>query len=86
MASTQKTISEARLKSLLAAEAFCQAAREAIASGGFVGNKEFGHLDRWMRLTGKRKYARPKRLAPVWCYQCKRRHVYGEHHGKVDNN
>lgn len=71
-------ISASRLKSLLAAEAFCQAARICIANNGNIDNA-IPHLNRWMRYSGKKVvYAAPNNLRPVWCADCKRRHIYGK--------
>ena len=71
-------ISAARYKSLLAAEAYCQASRICIANNGNTNNA-FPHLNRWMRYTGKKiKYANPTNLYPVWCSSCKKRHIYGK--------
>lgn len=70
-------ITEARLKSLLAAEAFAQAARIAIVDTGNMNNA-YPYFDRWMRYSGKKvKYGQPKKLHPVWCCSCKKRHIVG---------
>jgi len=70
-------ISEARLKSLLAAEAFAQAARIAIVDTGNMNNA-YPHFDRWMRYSCSTiKYGKPTKLYPVWCCSCKKRHIAG---------
>ncbi len=71
-------ISKARYKSLLAAEAFCQAARDSISNTGYIINA-MPHFDAWMRHTpGGIKYLLPKKPYPVWCCNCKKRHIFGE--------
>ena len=72
------TVSANRMKSLLAAEEFCRAARIGIVDRGFVGRVEYPWFERWMRLSGRAKYDQPKRVPPVWCGSCKKRHVAGK--------
>lgn len=59
-------ISKNRLKSLLAAEEFCRAARIGIVESGFVGNREYPWFARWMRLSGKSCYDKPKPISKTW--------------------
>ncbi len=72
-------ISTARLKSLLAAEAFCQAARSEYVNHGIVTARSWPWLDQWMRRSGDTKYGKPKPVHPIWCGSCLRRHIAGEH-------
>lgn len=58
-------ISENRLKSLLAAEAYCQAARCDIVDFGLVTRRAWPWFDQWMRHTGNRRYLHPKAVSPT---------------------
>lgn len=72
------TISENRLKSLLAAEEFCRAARLDYSDYGLVTKRSYQWFDRWMRLSGRSRYDKPKPTRPVWCSNCRKRHVSGD--------
>lgn len=58
-------VSARRMKSLLAAEAFCQAARSEYVNGGIVTAKSWPWLDQWMRRSGDIKYDKPKQVVCV---------------------
>lgn len=72
-------ISENRLRSLLAAEAFCQALRKDVCDYGGMTKRCWPWFDQWMRRTGKVKYETPKPVHPTWCCDCRGYHVSGEH-------
>lgn len=74
-------ISKNRLKSLLAAEEFCRAARIGIVESGFVGIREYPWFAKWMRLSGKSCYDKPKPVSKTWCGSCRKRHIAGECNG-----
>lgn len=68
-----------RLRSLLAAEAVCQQLRFDVVEAGGMTRRTLPFFDRWLRTSGKTKYQQPKKVYPVWCCDCKCRHVCGEH-------
>lgn len=72
-------ISENRLRSLLAAEAFCQAVRKDFANHGAMTRLSWPWFDQWMRRTGKVKFEAPKPVRATWCCECRGYHVSGEH-------
>ena len=72
-------ISENRLRSLLAAEEFCRAARLEYSASGLVTSRSWPWFDQWMRRTGKGCFKAPLPTSPHWCSLCKRRHISGEH-------
>lgn len=72
------SISENRLKELLAAEACCQQLRIDICEAGGMTMRSVAMHDQWMRRSGSRKYKTPGPVHPRWCCQCRKRHRYGE--------
>lgn len=52
-------LSQRRYKTLVAAEDFCRAARDAIVTHGHLTSDEMPYLHRWLLTAPDNKYKRP---------------------------